>query len=184
MFENLLQLAADEDKATLTTMAGKYPTLKRYFELGEKVEPVQERLRALHSTYADNLNLPVEELEKWHKWKRDDWPRWQADNSRIETALQEATAQIADLENNRSAEVTPDEIKQIVKATLDEAGVVRSADLETKMINLVNEKVAPTLDQKINGLTLRFEDVFDKIETIRDKHHGTFGENKIGRAHV
>lgn len=177
MFDNLLQLAADDDKATLTTMANKYPTLKTYFELGEKVKPVQDRLKALHSTYADDLTLPVKELEEWHAWKGTKWVDWQTEHQRIETALAEATAQITELENNRSAEVTPDEIKQIVKETLDAAGVVRTADLDTQMTKFVNEKVAPTLDSKISGLTLRFEDVFDKIEDIRDRHHGAFGEN-------
>ena len=177
MFENLLQLAADDDKATLTTMANKYPTLKRYFELGEKVEPVHDRLKALHPTYADDLTLPVKELEDWHNWKGTKWLEWQSEYQRIQNALTEATEQITDLENNRSAEVTPDEIKQIVKETLDAAGVVRTADLETQMNKLVSEKVAPAWKADVNALTLRFEDVFDKIEEVRDRHHGAFGEN-------
>jgi hypothetical protein len=177
MFENLLQLAADEDKATLTTMAGKYPTLKKFFELGEKVEPVRERLAALHPSYADDLAAPVKELEDWRKFRQTDWPAWQSEHTRIEQALAEASAQVAELENNRSAEVTPDEIKEIVNATLAAAGLVKNADLEAQMVKVINEKVGPTLDAKINGLTLRFEDVFDKIEEVRDRHHSTFSEN-------
>ena len=177
MFDNLLQLAADDDKATLTTMAGKYPTLKKYFELGEKVEPLRERLKALHPTYEDNPAALVEETEKWRTFRQTDWPAWQTEHQRVKTALAEAAAQVAELENNRSAEVTPDEIKQIVKETLDAAGVVRSADLDAQMTKLVNDKVAPTLDARVNGLTLRFEDVFDKIEDVRDRHRGAFGED-------
>ena len=177
MFDNLLQLAADDDRATLTTMAGKYPTLRKYFELGEKLEPVADRLRALGPNYVDNLALPVDELEKWRGWKAKDWPTWETQHTQIQEALTAASARVAELENDRSAEVTPDEIKQIVKATLDEAGVVRTADLDAKMTKLVNEQVAPTLDARVNGLTLRFEDVFDKIEDVRDRHQGTFGES-------
>jgi len=176
MFENLLQLAADEDRATLTTMAGKYPTLRKFFELGEKVEPVADRLRALGPKYSDDLTLPVVELEKWREWKAKDWPAWETQHNQIQEALTEASARVAELENNRSAEVTPDEIRQIVKTVLDEAGVVRNADLDAKMTKLVNEQVAPTVDSRVNALTMRFEDVFDKIEDVRDRHQGTFGE--------
>ncbi len=177
MFENLLQLAADEDRVTLNSMASKFPQLKEYFELGERVKPVTDRLKALHPTYADNFEAPVKELEDWRAWRGTKWNDWQAEHTRVQEALATATAEVATLQNDRSAEVTPDEIKEIVRATMKEAGMVTGTDVEAAITKTINEKVGPTLDAKVNGLTMRFEDVFDKIEDIRDRHQGTFAES-------
>ena len=177
MFENLLQLAADDDKVKLNEMAAKFPTLKSYFELGEKVKPVRERLKTLHPTYENDFEAPVKELEDWRKFRANDWPAWQTEHERVQTALAEASATVAELQSGRSAEVTPDEIKQIVKETLDAAGVVRTADLDAQMTRLVNEKVAPTLDARVNGLTQRFEDVYAALTPKIRQHERDFGDN-------
>jgi hypothetical protein len=176
MFDNLLQLAADDDKVKLNEMAAKFPTLKEYFELGEKVKPVRERLKSLHPTYENDFEAPVKELEDWRKFRANDWPAWQTEHERLQTALAEAAATVADLQNGRSAEVTPDEIKQIVKETLDAAGLVRNSDLDAQMTKLVNEKVGPTLDSKVNGLTSRFEKVFSALTPKVSQHEKDFGE--------
>ena len=177
MFENLLQLAADEDRATLTTMAGKYPTLRKYFELGEKVEPVTARLGALVPAYADNFELPVKELEEWHNWKRTAWPSWQADNERVQAAYTDAQIKIAELEATRGTDMDAAEVEAIVAATLKKVGIVDKATLDSTLESFVKDKVGPTLDARVNGLTLRFEDVFDKIEGVIDDHRTTFGES-------
>ncbi len=174
MFDNLLQLAADEDKVTLNAMATKFPTLRQYFDLGEKAHALRDRLKTL--SYDGDLEGPVKELESWRNWKQKEWQEWQTQNTTIQTALEEATARVAELEARTDTDMTPDEIKEVVKATLKEAGVVDSATLEASMTKLMTEKIGPTLDSRVNDLTLRFEDVFDKVEDVIQTHQGEFKE--------
>jgi len=172
MFENLLQLAADEDKATLTQMATKYPNLKKNFELGESLEKLQPRIAALQ--YQDP-EAAVSELEKWREFKQTNWPAWEQKHQRVEAAFAEAQARIAELEA-RSADMTAEEMKEILKSTMKEMGVVTTPELQTQMAEFVNKNVSPTLDSRINGLTTRFEDVFDKIESVVQTHQSEFKE--------
>ena len=173
MFENLLKLAADDDKATLEQMAKKYPTLKTTFELGEKLETLQGRLKTL--AY-DDPEPAVDELEKWRKFKATDWPAWQETHTRTEAAYATAQERIAELENLREAEVTPDEIKKIVSDALKENGVVTKAEVETSLKEFAAKEIGPTLDSRMNGLTSRFEDVFDEIEDVIQTHQSEFKE--------
>lgn len=181
MFENLLQLAADTDRETLSSMATKYPNLKRYFELGEKVEPLQARLRALGGQeagdrYANELVPAIEELENWRRWKEKDWTSWQADHTSLQEALATATAKVSELEQRSNTDMTPEEIKEVIKTTLTELGVVTTPALEAKMAELVSKQVEPKLTQYTNGLTDRFEDVYAELTPEALEHKATFGE--------
>ena len=177
MFDNLLQLAADDDRATLTTMAGKYPTLRKYFELGEKLEPVADRLRALGPNYVDNLALPVDELEKWRGWKANDWTAWETQHNQIQEALGAANIRIAELEASRGTDMTQEEVEQIVTATLKKVGIVDKATLDSTLQSFAKDTIGPTLDRSVNGLTQRFEDVYAMLTPKVRQHEKEFGED-------
>lgn len=176
MFDNLLQLAADEDKVTLKAMADKYPSLKQHFELGETLAELRPTLKELHASYENDPKAAIKELRDWRKFKSEDWPKWQEQNTQLESTLRAAQEKIAEFEARTETDMTAEEVKQVVQNTLAEAGYAKSADLENAFIKVINEKVGPTLDEKITGLTVRFEDVFDKIEDVIQTHQSEFKE--------
>lgn len=176
MFENLLQLAADDDKATLTTMAGKYPTLRQYFDLGEKAYGLRDRMKAISPGFEEDLEKPIKALEDWEAWKRDKWAPYQAGHNEVTAALEEAKARVLELEARTDTDMTPEEIKEVVRATLKEAGVVDETVLKAHTDKLMKEQIGPTLDSRVNDLTLRFETVFDQIEDVIQTHQSEFKE--------
>jgi hypothetical protein len=171
-----MKLANDDEKKVLESLASKDPNLKKYYDSGEVLEGLRPRFKQLHETYEANPELAVDELAKWHAWKKDKWPTWQSDHQRVEAALATAQAEVAELQNNRSTEVTPEEIKEIVQATLKEAGFVKSDELESKITESIKKEVGPTLDNRVNGLTKRFEKVYAKLTPKASQHEKTFGE--------
>lgn len=177
-FEDILRSINEEtDRTQLASMAVKYPSLKEFAELGERVAPLRARLQSLEYT---DFDPAIKELENWRGWKTSNYDpttRMTFEEKRVKQALATAQAKINELELRGDADMTPEEIRQIVQesitATLAATGVVDSKALETRLTDLVtNEK----LTQNLNGLTTRFEDVFDKIEDVIGAHQTNFGE--------
>lgn len=177
-FTNLLELAAEADRQTISEIAEKNPWLKKFAEQGEVLERLQPRLRGLYDD--GSPEKVVTELENWRKWQRTDWVAHQSRTQQAQDLLAAAQAKIVELENRSDAEVTPEEIRQIVKetvsATFSEAGVVDNKKLEATMSDFLEKQLKPQLEANTNGLTSRFEDVYAALTPKLLEHKETFGE--------
>lgn len=177
MFENLLTLAAEGERTTLESFVKSHPELKSYYDLGEKAAALNPRLQKLQYT---ELEPAINELEQHRNWKNGDWTRWQTLHQSTEQALAEARERIAEFEERTSTEMTPDEIRQLVKETLAGEGVINNAALEAKL----TEKLTPLatkeeVGKQVNGLGARFEDIYSKLTPKIYGHAKDFPEDSI-----
>ena len=121
-FENLLAAIADDgERNSLKAISEKYPAVKRYAELGEQVEPLLPRVKALQY---ETLPPVVEELEKWRHFKETDWPMWEQEHSRVRTSLAEATAEVEKLRARGELDMTAEDVKKLIDESLTAKGVV------------------------------------------------------------
>jgi hypothetical protein len=188
-FQTILkQISEETDRATLEAMAAKYPSIRKFAESGELLEGLRPKLRALGAAegsdddgeaYANDPSLPITELEKWRKFKKTDWPVHQAESARLRSALAEAQTRVSELEGERGTEMDADEVKEIIRATVKELGVASNSEVESRINEAVEKKINPTLNSTMNGLTNRFEEVFDKIDDVLTTHRQVFPDDKI-----
>jgi hypothetical protein len=188
-FADILQALNEEaDRTQLDALAGKYPVLRRYAESGEVLETLKPRLKALLPEYEGRPEDAIAELESWRGWKAKHYnpaTKRVREEEALETALTEARTQIAELEARTDTDMTPDEIKQIVKAALAEEGVVSNAALEARLTKALSPAAKEgEQDGEIFGLVknvnnstaLRFQDVYSALEEKADTHREMFGE--------
>ncbi len=189
-FETIIASINEEaDRTSLAAMATKYPSLKEYAELGERVTGWKPRLKALSGTaanedYESNPDMALSELENWRKWKTEKWPGWESEYVRRETALAEATAKVAELEGRSNTDMTAEEIRSVVADELKKAGVATSADVESRITDAITTKISPELDKKVIGLTQRFEDVYSALTPKLHEHAKNFDGEILSPAEV
>ena len=180
-FADILQSISEEtDRATLDAMARKYPSLKKFAESGEALEGLRPRLKALggdQADYENNLALPVKELEEWRAFKNGSWKDHLTEKDRLKAALETAQATITTLNERSETDMTPEEIKEVVRATLKEANVVTSPEMEAR----ITKSLAPEGDVYkfvnggLNGQAKRFEQVYSALTPKVVEHAKKFG---------
>lgn len=175
-FTNLLELAAEADRQSIAEVAEKNPWLKTYAEMGERFEKLQPRVKTLYDD--GDVEKVVNELERWRKWNQTDWPVHQSNSQRALDLLAMAQAKVHDLESRSDIEMTPDEVRAIVKesvqTTLAEAGVVDNRKLEASLTDLIEKQLKPQLESNVNGLTSRFEEVYSAMTPEAIRHAKEF----------
>ena len=118
MFENIITLAAESEQTTLKEFAAKHPELKRFYDLGEKAAALEPKLQTLKYKGVDQIDQAITELEQHRAWKEKDWPTWNTIHTNLETAFTTAQSKIAELEARTETDMTPEEIRQVVKEAL------------------------------------------------------------------
>jgi len=173
-FENLLAAIADDgERNSLKAISEKYPAVKRYAELGEQVEPLLPRVKALQY---ETLPPVVEELEKWRHFKETDWPMWEQEHSRVRTSLAEATAEVEKLRARGELDMTAEDVKKLIDESLTAKGVVDVNTLTSKLTEFRDKEIRPELNSTINGWGNRFQEVYQKLTPKFGAHEKTFGE--------
>lgn len=173
-FENLLASLADEgERVNLKAISEKYPAVKRYAELGEQVEPLMPRLRAL--SY-DSVAPLIEETEKWRTFKENDWPLWKQDFDRIQTSLADATSEIEKLRARGELDMTAEDVKKLIDESLTAKGVVDVNTLTSKLTDFRDKEMRPEIYSRETGMANRFQQVFAKMLPKSQMHQTTFGE--------
>jgi hypothetical protein len=98
--DDILGSITDEsEKRTLSEFASTHPEMRTFFDLGEQVNTLRPRFETLG--YKDKPEGVVSELERWRRWVNDDqkgWKFYEADRARIQEALDESVARVAELE--------------------------------------------------------------------------------------
>ena len=170
-FQDILkQISEETDRTALATMAEKYPSLRAYAELGEKVAPLQERVTK--GGVFSSLENTVNYAEAQHEWHENDWNRWQNQHNATLEALAEAQAKITELEGRTETEMTPEEIREIVTKTLADSGVVTNKQLEDRFVKALtpaaSEKeksgeIYEIVNRSHNMLANTFQDIYTKL---------------------
>lgn len=180
-FENLLALAAEGDRATISEVVAKNPWLKKYAEQGEYLENLQPRVKALYED--GDISKAVTELERWREWHKKDWVEHQTNTNQIRQLLGQAQQRVAELEARNETEMTQEEVERVsqaaVKKVLAEAGLVNAQQLQETLTELVTKQIVPALDERTNGLTSRFEDVYARLTPRALKHAKDFDGEEI-----
>jgi hypothetical protein len=179
-FQDILQSIHEQtDRDTVASMAAKYPSLREYAELGERFRGLQTPLKSLGYSEPEPA---IEELGNWRSWKRDHFDeerKMTRAEIRAQELLLEAQERISELENSRSTDVTPEEIRAVVATTLKEAGVVTGSELDRIFKSALDPKegeFAKYVNTNINGLASRFEDVYAKVTPKIHQHAKEFDE--------
>ncbi len=175
-FTNLLALAAEADRQSISEIADKNPWLKKYAEMGEDLERLQPRVKGLYDD--GSVEKVVTELERWRRWHQTDWPAHQSQTQQARELLAAAQSKVLELENRSDIDMTPEEIRTLVKesvqATLTEAGIVDNKKLEASLTDLIEKQVKPQIAASSDGLTNRFEDVYATMTPQAIKHSREF----------
>lgn len=175
MFENIITLAAEGEQTTLKEFSAKHPELKRFYDLGEKAAALEPKLQTLKYKGVDQIDQAITELEQHRAWKEKDWPTWNTIHTNLETAFANAQSKIAELEARTETEMTPEEIRQVVKEALAEGGVIGKPDIEKLLTDkLSGVATKDELGGWANGVANRFEDVYDKLTPAIMEHSKNF----------
>ena len=163
-FEDILATIQDaEERGQFEALVGKYPTLKQYAEIGERVAPVIEKMPQGVDAYAE-----IERTPGWLKWRTEDWPAVQAQKLQVERERDEFKAKLTELQNKGEfGEMTFEEIQ----AKLAENGVLTKKDLEASGY-MSRKDVEATLNQGF----LHQQKVFAEINPLAQEYQMKFGK--------
>lgn len=183
----LAEIAEDTDRDSLAMLAGKYPSIRTYADVGSKFVELTPRLRTFGGERADEYvndpSLTLDYAEHWAKWRKANWDEdfkgTRAERMKQEK-LEQAEAKILELEARSNTDMTPEEIralaKEVAAETLKTGGVLTEAQLETKM-----GEFAARQRGEFNANLLQFEDVFDQLGPLVVEHKAEFGESLSAR---
>lgn len=180
-FSNLLALAAEGDRQSVSDVAEKNPWLKKYAEMGEDLEKLQPRVKGLYDD--GSVEKVVTELERWRRWHQNDWVAHQSQAQQTRDLLAAAHAKVLELENRSDVDMTPEEIRSLVKesvqSTLTEAGIVDNKMLAASLTDLIEKQVKPQIEANSNGLANRFQNVYAKLTPKMLRHAKDFDGEEL-----
>ena len=185
-FESILRDIHEEtDRDSLAILAGKYPSLREYADIGSKYADLAPRLRRLGGDqagerFATDPEAPVKLAEAWQEWRDTNWDP-DAKMTRAERRKQElldaAEQKITELEARSDTDMSPEEIRAMAREVANEAlknnGGITAEQLQAKL----DKEIIPKLQSDFNNTLLNFEEVFDQLGPLVVEHKAEFGES-------